>query len=826
MFYSAVLRAPYFPPGCDLLQKAFEIYRSFLPWPVPYCNICKEVLAFIKDELKVPGISFQRLVSAEQGLATRNWQSKTITVLLLNSSEVPSEFLSVAEQLSRTELSPSNCFITLIKHAYQSTFGTQYNLSDIHQALEMKSVEELNEIYSSCAEALETAVTFSDCVEAKKYLVKKLEETQVKAGLPTGADENPNSTLQTIPVPVAKCQTYSWDKDNFDILNEILQEECEILKPALTLTDEIEDYNEDDEYNEDEVEVDGCVTERDSMLSTMSAVSKGSMFSVISAVSKDSMLSTLSSPSKDSMFSVLSAASKESMKSFVSRMSDFIDSGYAEDIEEGLAESSEGSLADQRGDRSPRTGQKLTNKISRLFRSKSSMYLRRDSKYFCDYPFNLALSSYASTSHSLPLRRAESLGDQDTKYKLHLKSRRSNSLPQQMITNGRHQERHLLQNVCFRRRPFLSCDDDSKGSTLRVVVFGSDRISGKVARAYSNLRLQESTCPLITRYFKLQLFYIPVKRNSATSAPQCASSLPSTESRSKFPMQMGSVAKTADGSTNDISHYIGMLDPWYERNILSLLNLPIGVICEQSVKTESEAAEGSKERLPILADMVLYYCRFASHPVLLQLYQAELTFASGEKRTEVFVHSLELGHCAVIRAIKASGPGSKRLGIDGDREAIPLTLEIVYSKTTISGRSMWNNTEKICTSLSLSKACKKYEELGSRMECLHLTITEVIKRQNSKSKKSYNQISVSQIKVDKVQIIGTKNCTFAVCLDQDEKKILQSITRCEVSACYKPESSSLQMLRTPPPLPLQQERHSEMCSLLCLPIATFSGALP
>lgn len=135
---------------------------------------------------------------------------------------------------------------------------------------------------------------------------------------------------------------------------------------------------------------------------------------------------------------------------------------------------------------------------------------------------------------------------------------------------------------------------------------------------------------------------------------------------------------------------------------------------------------------------------------------------------------------------------------------------------------------------------------GSKTECLNLTMTEVVKRQNSKSKKSFNQvtrvmvlshlvtggqpdvagekqggreelfggsvccwslglhqgclaplpctgrctgpgspslklffsqqISVSQIKVDKVQIIGVQS-SFAVCLDQDEQKILQSVTR-------------------------------------------------
>lgn len=33
-------------------------------------------------------------------------------------------------------------------------------------------------------------------------------------------------------------------------------------------------------------------------------------------------------------------------------------------------------------------------------------------------------------------------------------------------------------------------------------------------------------------------------------------------------------------STNDISHYLGMLDPWYERNVLGLMHLPPEVLCQ------------------------------------------------------------------------------------------------------------------------------------------------------------------------------------------------------------------------------------------------------
>lgn len=48
-------------------------------------------------------------------------------------------------------------------------------------------------------------------------------------------------------------------------------------------------------------------------------------------------------------------------------------------------------------------------------------------------------------------------------------------------------------------------------------------------------------------------------------------------------------------STNDIAHLLGMLDPWYERNTLSLLNLPANVVCQV---LESNFASLSKTKIP------------------------------------------------------------------------------------------------------------------------------------------------------------------------------------------------------------------------------------
>ncbi|NWR38594.1 PIRK5 kinase, partial [Tachuris rubrigastra] len=566
---------------------------------------------------------------------------------------------------------------------------------------------------------------------------------------------------------------------------------------------------EEDEEEEEDVETDGCSPERDSLLSPLCAISSDSVYTVLSEEgSKPSRMSLFTS-SKDSI-SELTVVSRKSLKSFVSSLKDCMDSGYAEDSDESSLDTvGRTELKAEKTHHKYR--QTLTNKIYKLFKSKSQLVLRRDLK---DCPDTCSLS--------LPLRRAESLCASQARLRVPARSRRAHSLPQHVLSQ-RLPAPLAPRHLSLPRRPFLSYDEDAKVSTLRVVVFGSDRISGKVARAYSNLRLKESTCPSLTRYFKLQFFYVPVKRSClAPSTPLMhhpSTSLGDPQLRA----QVGDPTSAGmESSTNDISHYIGMLDPWYERNVLGLMNLPMDVLC-QSAKPEAEPQEDSQEQLPILADMILYYCRFATRPVLLQLYQTELTFIGGEKMTEVFIHSLELGHSAATRAIKASGPGSKRLGIDGDREAIPLTLQIAYSKTAVSGRSHWNDVEKVCTSVNLSKACKKYEELASKTECLNLTMTEVVKRQNSKSKKSFNQqISVSQIKVDKVQIIGVQS-SFAVCLDQDEQKILQSVTRCEISVCYKPRDSDPFALRGSS-LPAQDP--SEFHSLLCLPIATFGGALP
>uniref|UniRef100_A0A8D2ZQE1 Phosphoinositide 3-kinase regulatory subunit 5 n=1 Tax=Scophthalmus maximus TaxID=52904 RepID=A0A8D2ZQE1_SCOMX len=576
-------------------------------------------------------------------------------------------------------------------------------------------------------------------------------------------------TVETFTLPSPKCHTCSWENDNFDFLNDVLSSASDLDSPVdcfLKTEVEVDDFNDTSVDEEDELEGNNVDQEF-----------------------QNYRISTASSSSLSSSWSVPSGSSG-------------VDSGFGEDT--GHEDTEEGQDSRTTPERKkPKKKSRSLLGIERL----SMLFKNPRSPNVC--------------------RRAQSMGYRSdfTKDVQRTGSLLKNSRPLSRQASGATVDPLSPQkHVCVRRRPILSCDEGDVAQVptlVKVVVFGGDKEAGRLARAYSDLQQKESTCPRLTKTCKLQFYFVPTKRRS-TGSP--AGLTPSEGQTGSLTKEMSDLV--VEDSTTHIAQMLGMVDPWYERDVLSLLSLSSDVLCQAACKDgDVSEGSGSVERLPLLAELVLYYCRHADQPVLVQLYQAELTLAGGERRREVFVHSLELGHSAGTRAVKAMGAAGKRFGIGEERQAVPLSLSVAYNKVAVSGRSLWTQTEIVCTSINLHTACRKHEHLYSRIESLQLTMTEILKRHCSKSKKCYNQhISVSEVKVDQVQVSGGDDgTTFAVCLDQDEKKFIQSVTRCEVSLCCKPGSSS--DWRSYKPLPGQvQPLHPSYCSLLCLPITSFSAS--
>ncbi|XP_056262112.1 phosphoinositide 3-kinase regulatory subunit 5-like isoform X2 [Pseudoliparis swirei] len=759
LFSSALLKAPHVAPHDGVLQEAYLLFHGFLTWPEPCSSASKRLLKVIQKELRAPGISFQRLVRAEQGVSSETHGSKTITVLLVNPDEdVPPEVQSVSEQLSGGHHSSRDVSILLVLHSFQAALGATHDLRALRAALQTKRPEELQQLVEAVTDRVEAAASTADLRSARRALLHSMERLRDDLAAPRdGLSDGP---VETFTLPFPKCHKCSWENDNLDFLNDILS-----IEPDLDSPDDCFPKSPMD----DDDTIDTSVDEEDE-------ADRGF---------QSHRISTASSSSRDSGHSLSSSWSAVSTASGSSG----VESDLGEDVGDEL---------------------KLRKKPKK--KSRSILGVER---------FSMLFKAPLSPGSC---RRAQSMGHRgDVQRAAPPQLKLSRSLSRQLhplhtpaVTQDPLSPR---KHMCVRRRPILSCDegDAAEAPTLvRVVVFGGDKEAGRLARAYSDLQRKESKRPRLTKTCTLQFYFVPTRRRTTASTGGQTPTEGRTGSSTRAPVE--SNGGVPEDRSTDIARLLGRTDPWYERNVLSLLSLSSDVLCQTACKDADKESASGVETLPLLADLVLYYCRHADQPVLVQLYQAELTLAGGERRREVFIYSLELGHTAGTRAVKAMGSASKRFGIDEEREAAPLALSVAYNKVAVSGRSQWIQTEVACTSINLYKA--KPEQLDARIESLQLTMTEVLKRQSAKSKKGCNQhISVSEVKVDG----GEEGTTFAVCLDQDEKKFIQRVTRCEVSLCCKLGSSS--DWRSYKSSPGQvQPLHPSYCSLLCLPITSFSAS--
>ncbi|PWA15474.1 hypothetical protein CCH79_00014733 [Gambusia affinis] len=694
------------------------------------------------------GISFQRLVRTEQAISPDINCSKTLVVLLVSpDADAPQEVQLTSEQLSTMHYSSRNIITTLILHSFQAAFGTKLDLRVLHTALQEKELYELEQLYETITGSMETATSGADHAAARDGLLRSLEKIRESLSVPSG---DGCSETESLTLPYPKCHTCLWDEDNFDVLKDLLLVDSDLDSPPECSPK----IDEDDTFDTsiDEEDEQDSLSKRDDLF-------------------QSHRISTASSSSRDSTFSGYSLSSSWSMPSASSGVeSDFSEDTAHEDTEGGQA-----------------SHLKVRKKPKK--KSKSLLGLER---------FSLLFKTPHSPSTS---RRVQSMGyngDITKDYLMTGAQLKHSGIPMRHIhhlnvssapVDASAPHRH----ICVRRRPILSCDEANEPEVLtvvKVVAFGGDREAGRLARAYSDLQQKERKCPQLTRTCKLQFYFVPTKRKTVSPG---AGHTPAEGQESN--------CQEVEDSTTDIAQMLGMMDPWYERNVFSLLSLSSEVLCEAAPKEDDVSGDtgATEHRLHLLADLVLYYCRHADQPVLVQLYQAELTLEGGEKRKEVFIHSLELGHTAGARAVKAMGWShsaththinksndntravSKRLGIDEEREAVPLTLNVAYNKVAVSGRSHWVHKEAVCTSINLHKTCRDSVQLDSK-EGLQLTMTEVVKKQSSKSKKGYNQILISELKVDKMQVTAQgSGSTFAVCLDQDKKTFIQS-ARCRCAA--------------------------------------------
>uniref|UniRef100_UPI00358F51C9 phosphoinositide 3-kinase regulatory subunit 5-like n=1 Tax=Myxine glutinosa TaxID=7769 RepID=UPI00358F51C9 len=236
---SAIMQTPWFPEEGRLLDRAVACVRPFLAWPVPYCNQAASLLAFLRAELRAPGIAYQRLVRQEHGLETGTSANVIKTILLLDPTEVSPELVCILKGAT-TELPTSRAkhCARLVCHGLHATLGPNVSSDSLFEALLAQDEACLLGLAQRMADTQEEAAVRDNVGGARLYLLEALSVLKNDIdSLESSFGADCETGLQAVPVPLASCIPHNWRDDNLDFLYDVLEKEENLVAPRLSEDD-------------------------------------------------------------------------------------------------------------------------------------------------------------------------------------------------------------------------------------------------------------------------------------------------------------------------------------------------------------------------------------------------------------------------------------------------------------------------------------------------------------------------------------------------------------------------------------------------------------
>ncbi|XP_016077891.1 PREDICTED: phosphoinositide 3-kinase regulatory subunit 6 [Miniopterus natalensis] len=345
----------------------------------------------------------------------------------------------------------------------------------------------------------------------------------------------------------------------------------------------------------------------------------------------------------------------------------------------------------------------------------------------------------------------------------------------------------------------------SRLHTARVLVLGDDRMLGRLARAYHNLRKQETKTFCLTPRLSLQLYYIPV--------------LTPEKPPSSRHLEFGELAA-----------FLGRADPWYESTVNTLCP------AIQKLAEMPPSLDTSQTVDPFILDVITYYVRMGTQPIYFQIYTVKIFFRdlSQDSAEDIFLTELKVK--IQDSKLPKDGFSPRRRGA---AEAPGAELSLCYQKALLSHRTREVTISLRATGLVLKALPASDTDVlpVSRPPtpppitvapltdhtCLSVNVTEVVKSSNLAGR-SFSTVT-NTFRTANVQIQSQDQRLLTLWLDKDHRRTFRDVTRFEVAPCPEP-CSGAQKSKT---LWLSSHQQKEMETTkampkpLLMPINTFSG---
>ncbi|OCT60799.1 hypothetical protein XELAEV_18046821mg [Xenopus laevis] len=196
----AITKAAYISD--ELYERVYVFCKKILTLPKPYCTIGLAYANRLQTEKKVPGFSYQKLVTMEQNLKQDALQHQDKVLLFLDPiiiSEAVCNTLLCETQATQISQTPVNCMSYVITNSIQAALGKDCNIRLLQQVL--KKV--LSAVEHSARE---------NGIGRQKHC-QKLQEIYGKM-VGSSEEEVPVSKLQVIPFPSPDIRVHLWTDED------------------------------------------------------------------------------------------------------------------------------------------------------------------------------------------------------------------------------------------------------------------------------------------------------------------------------------------------------------------------------------------------------------------------------------------------------------------------------------------------------------------------------------------------------------------------------------------------------------------------------------
>ncbi|XP_037545796.1 phosphoinositide 3-kinase regulatory subunit 6 [Nematolebias whitei] len=249
----AIVQTAYIPD--ELYKRVYDFCKRLLTYPQPYCTVGLSYTRQIKTERLIPGLMYQRMVTAEQRLKSEHYPFQERVFVLADPQIFSGLLMPVLEGDLEASGSASAGFgnvldhmRNVVQHSIQASLGPEScHGQKLAQALTDKEVESYFQ---------EVMAIFEQSVEEgskgeERTLTSRLQELYQKIVSDSNSEPLCGGPLHNCPLPNPEMRLYLWTED-LDIWRELFKwfRSSSVSENFSCLSQEQEDFEVDEStYN-------------------------------------------------------------------------------------------------------------------------------------------------------------------------------------------------------------------------------------------------------------------------------------------------------------------------------------------------------------------------------------------------------------------------------------------------------------------------------------------------------------------------------------------------------------------------------------------------